>query len=139
MINPNFLRPEDGNSVAVRSSPPPHMGGGRGNVSVARGLAVVNVYVVDDDVGHILKRQTTIPCDVDVSATTVKGLVTVEDELVLQLYDHVSAENDPERFVLDDGVAEGTRGGVYRVAVRRISHDIDPAPFSAQRTTSETD
>lgn len=79
---------------------------------------MVDVDVVDDDVGDVLEGDAAVARDVDVGAAAVHGFEAVEDELVLQVNGHVRGKHDPERFVLDDGVAERAGDGVGRVAVR---------------------
>lgn len=77
----------------------------------------MDVDVVDNNVGHVLERETSIACYVDVSSTTVDGFVAVENEFVSELDGHASGEDDPEGFILDDTVTEGSRSWVGGVTV----------------------
>lgn len=94
---------------------------------------------VDDDVRHVLDRDARAVGDVDVDAAAVDGLEAVHDELFLQGYDHVALEDDPERLVLDHGVAEGPRGGVDRVVVAGVGDDVVATVAAADRVAAEAD
>lgn len=100
---------------------------------------MVDVDVVDDDVGHVLERQAAVAGDFDVGAAAVDGFVAVDDELVFELDEHVGGEGDPDGFRLDDGVAEGARRGVRRVAVGGVGDDVDLAAFAAEGALGEAD
>ena len=95
VVDPDLVRREQGDAVAVRYAPPPCVGRGGPYDGVARGLAVVHVDVVDDNVGHVLECDAAVAGDVDVRASAVDGLEVVEDELVFELYGHVRREYNP--------------------------------------------
>lgn len=139
VIHPYLLRAEYGDPVTVRLAPVPDVGRRRGDHRVPRGLAVVDVDVVDDDVGHVLEREAAVAGDFDVGAAAVDGFVAVDDELVFELDEHVGGEGDPDGFRLDDGVAEGARRGVRRVAVGGVGDDVDLATFAAEGALGEAD
>ncbi|KAE8686304.1 hypothetical protein F3Y22_tig00111069pilonHSYRG00030 [Hibiscus syriacus] len=111
----------------------------RSDVGVPRRPTMVDMDVMYDDMRDILQRQTPVPGDMNVGPPTVDGLVRVEDELVLELDDHVCRENDPQRLVLDDGVSERARFGVDGVVVGRVGDGVDPAAFTAERASGEAD
>lgn len=117
VVDPDLARAVDGDPVAVGYPSPPDVGGAGGNVGVPRGLAVVHVDVVDDDVGDVLEGHAAIADNVDIGAAAVDGLEAVDYELVLELDGHVGREDDPERLRLDDGVAERAGHWSSRVAV----------------------
>lgn len=131
MIDPDLLRTENGNPIAVRSPSVSDVSRRRSDVGVPRRLAMVDVDVVYDHVRHVLQSHAPVSRDVNVGAAAVDGLVRVENELVFQLDDHVGREDDPKGFVLDDGVAESARFGVRRVVVGGIGDGVDPAAFAA--------
>lgn len=137
VVDPDLPGVEYGDPVAVRPAPPAHVGRARGNVGVAAGLAVVDVDVVDDDVGHELERHAPVAHDVDVGAAAVDGLEAVHDELVLQLDGHVGGEHDPERLLLDHGVPERARDGFRGVAVGGVGDHVDLTPFASHGVTAE--
>ncbi len=65
--------------------------------------------------------------NVDIDPTTINGLEAVHDQLLLQLYHHVPLEHNPQRFVLDDSMAQSAGPGVDRVIVAGVSDDIEAA------------
>ena len=99
VVDPDLVRREQGDAVAVRYAPPPRVGRGGPHDGVARGLAVVDVDVVDDNVRHVLECDAAVAGYVDFRASAVDGLEVVEDELVLQLYGHVRREYNPVFFL----------------------------------------
>ncbi|GER54280.1 aliphatic sulfonates import ATP-binding protein SsuB [Striga asiatica] len=100
---------------------------------------MVDVHVVDDDVAHVLHGDAAAAGNVDVGPAAVDGLVGVEDELLLELDEHVGGEDDPEGLRLDDRVAEGARFGVDGVEVGGVGHDVVAAAFAAERVLAEAD
>lgn len=98
---------------------------------------MVDVYVVDDDVGDVLEGYAAVAGDMNVGATAVDGFVAVEDEFVLQVYGHVGGEDDPEGLVLDYSVAEGTGNGVRGVGVGGVGDDVDLTAFSSHGVAAE--
>ena len=71
VIDPNVSGPEDGDPVAVGSGPVTEVGRAGSDVGVARLIAVVDVDVVDDDVGDVLERNATPARYVHVSPAPV--------------------------------------------------------------------
>lgn len=100
---------------------------------------MVDLDVVDDYMGDVLNGETTVAGDLDVSATAVDGFVTVDDQFVPEVDEHVGGEDDPERFGLDDGVTEGAWGWVGRVSVGGVGDYVDLAAFSAEGSMAEAD
>ncbi|KAM1169762.1 hypothetical protein ACFX19_032035 [Malus domestica] len=70
---------------------------------------------------------------VDVDAVTVDGLEAVDNELVFELNGHVGREDDPEGFVLDDGVAERARSWVRWVGIGGVGDYVDQAEDMRER------
>lgn len=138
MIDPDFLGTENGNPITVRSSSPSNMRRRRSNVGVPRWFTMVNVDVMYNNMGDILQCYTPIPRDMNGDTTAVDGFERVENQLVLQLDDHVCWEDDPEGFVLNDGVAESAWFGVSNVVVGGIHDGVDSATFSAEGSLPET-
>ena len=66
-------------------------------------------------------------------------LEAVHDEFLLQCYDHVAFEDDPERLRLDHGMAEGSGDRVRRIVVGRVGDEVKAAAFAAERALSEAD
>lgn len=50
---------------------------------------MVDMDVMYDDMRHVLQRYAPVSGDMNFGAAAVDGLVGVEDELVLELDDHV--------------------------------------------------
>lgn len=85
---------------------------------------VVDPYVMDDHIVDKLEGEACTIGNVDLDTPTINGLVAGEDQLFSKLDDHVVGEDDPQRFRLDDSVADGPWLWVVQVIVRRISHDV---------------
>lgn len=100
---------------------------------------MVDVDVVNDDVGHVLEREATVAGDFDVDAAAVDGFVAVDDELVFELDEHVGGEGDPDGFRLDDGVAKGAWRWVRWVVVGGVGDDVDLSTFAAECALGEAD
>lgn len=99
----------------------------------------MNVDVVDNNVVDELKREASTTSNVHIVATSVEGLVTVHDELLLQFDVHVAAEDDPERLVLDDPVAKRPFFGIDDVVVTVVGDDVDFTISSADSVFAEAD
>ena len=95
MVDPDLARAIDGDPITVGFPSPADVGWARGNVGVPRGLAMVDMDVVDDDIGDVLKGYAAITNYVDIGAAAIDGLEAVDYELVLELDGHVSREDDP--------------------------------------------
>lgn len=105
VVHPDMRSAEDGHAVAVRYSPPPEVPWGVTHHSIPSPLAVVYVNAVYDNVGHILYGDAWTTCYVDARSSTVDCFERVHDQFFLESDGHVALEDDPQRFVLDDGVA----------------------------------
>lgn len=139
MIDPNVVRSRDRDPVTVGDSSEPDVRRRRSDESVPGGFAVVNVDVVDDDVAHLLYRQAPVAGDLDVRASPVDRLEAPDDELVPERDPHVAGEDDPERFRLYHGVAEGSGKWVRRVVVGGVGDEVKAAAFAAECALSEAD
>lgn len=106
---------------------------------MAGGDAVVDVDVVDDDVGDVLESYASAAGDVDVGAAAVDGFEAVDEEFFGEADGHVGGEGDPERDVLDDAVPESARWGVDRVGVGGVSDDIELAGFATESGAPKAD
>lgn len=98
---------------------------------------MVDMDVVDDDVGDVLEGYAAVSGDVDVGAAAVDGFEAVEDELVFEFDQHVGGEDDPEGFVLDDGVPESAGFRVSCVVVGGVDDDVDLTAFAADGVAAE--
>lgn len=67
-------------------------------------FAVVDVHAMNDDAMHILHSQASTAGDMDVVASTIDGLVTVDHEFLFERDHHVAGEDDPERLLLQNAV-----------------------------------
>lgn len=139
MVHPDVAGAEDGHSISVGHGAPPIVAGRAAHHGVPRGLAVVDVEPVDDDVGDVLDGDAGAIGDVHVGAASVDGLEAVHDELLLERDDHVPLEDDPEWLFLDDGVAEGTLARVDRVVIARVGDHVDLAVAAANGVAAKAD
>lgn len=131
VVDPDVLGPEYRDPVAVGLRTVPVVRRARPHVGIARGVAVVDVDVVDDDVGDVLEGDAPAPGDVDVGAAAVEGLEAVEDEFLGEADEHVGGEDYPQGLGLDHGVAEGAGAGVDRVVVGVVGDDVETTTFPA--------
>lgn len=81
------------------------MGRGRPDIGLAGLVAMMDMDVMNDDIGDVLKRNAPATGYVHVNATTIKGLIAVENELLGEVDEHVGGEHDPEGLRLDDSIA----------------------------------
>jgi hypothetical protein len=139
VVDPDVAGPEDGDGVSVGHGAPSVVGGGASHHGVPGGLAVVDVEAVDDDVGDELDGDAGAAGDVHVGAAAVDGLEAVHDELLPEPDDHVALEDDPERLLLDDGVAEGALARVDGVVVAGVGDHVEPAVAAADGVAAEAD
>lgn len=124
MVDPNVAGSKNGNSITVGHCPPPIMARGAPHHGVPRGLAVVNMKTVNDDIGDELDGNASPISNVDIGATGIDCLEAVHDQFLLQSDHHVPLEHNPQRPVLNHGVAEGAGSGVDRVVVAGIRNDV---------------
>lgn len=95
MINPNMTRSKNRNRVTVRHRPPTIMRRRASHHSVTRPPTIMYINPMDDDVRHILDRDTRASRDRDVHASSVDRLEAVHDQLLFQGDHHVAFEHDP--------------------------------------------
>lgn len=126
MIHPDMARPENGYSVTISHSPPAIMSWRAPDQGIASGLAVMDVKTVNNNVGDKLNGDACSIGNVDIGTAAIDGLEAVHDQLLLQHYDHVPLEDNPERLVLDHSMAQGAWPWVDRVIVARVGDDIEP-------------
>lgn len=93
---------------------------------------------MNDDISNKLNRDTRSVGNVDIGATTINGLEAVHDQFLFQLNDHVSFEDNPERLVLDNSVAQSARFWVNRIIIAWVSDDIEAAITSANGIPAKT-
>ena len=112
---------------------------GRGeDVVRAGGEDVVDVEVVDDDVGNALDGDLGSALQVDLRAAPVDGLVAGHHELALQLDGHVLPEDDPERLRPRDAVAQRAGRGVISI-VFVAGHHVQLPVLAPSRILPESD
>lgn len=104
---------------------------------VAGGLAVVYVKSVDYNIGNELYSNARSVGYVNIGAASVDCFEAVHDEFLFQCYDHVTFENDPQRFSLDDGVSKCAGPWVYRVVVIWVVDYVEFTVTSTNRVPPE--
>lgn len=139
VIDPYVPGPEDRYAVAVRLTPVSIMRWAGPHVGLAAGHAVVDMDVVNDNIGDVLECYAGATGNVDVDASPVQGLEAVEDELLLEPYEHVSREGDPEGLCLDHCVAQSAWRGAHRVAVGGVRYHVYWTITTAQRIGAKAD
>lgn len=131
MIDPNILRSEDGDPVAVAPGSETEVVGGVSDHAAVAGDDVGDPDAVDDHVLHELDGDAGAVGDVDGGAAAVDGLVARHDQLLVQPDHHAALEDDPQRLQLDHGVAEGPRLRVHHVVVGVVGDHVDLPAFPA--------
>lgn len=139
VVDPDILRPEDRYSVGVALSPEAEMVDGVSDHPAALAHNVVDPQPVDDHVPHELYGYPGAVGNVDVGATRVDGLVSLHDEFLAELDDHAALEYDPQRPLLDDGVAEGSGPRVQHVVVGWVGDQVRAAGFPAGGSPAEAE
>lgn len=127
MIDPDILRPEDGDAVAVADGAEAVVVDGVPNHAAVLADDVVEPEAVDDYVADELDGDPGAVGDVDADAAAVDGLVALHDQLLLEDDEHVALEDDPQRLLLNHGMAQGSRPRVHQVVVRRVRHHVEGA------------
>lgn len=115
------------------------MSGARSDIGLARLVTMMDMDIMNDDIGDVLERNAPTPSYVHVSAATVEGFIAVENELLREVDEHVGGKDDPEGLRLDDGVAEGAGAGCYGVVVGGVGDDVEAASLPAERVLAESD
>ena len=138
VVDPNRVRPEDANGVAIRASPVANVCGRAPHAPGLPGCAMMNIDPMYDDVGDVLESEARPVRDLDVGAAPVEGFVASEDELILEHDAHVFGEVDPKGPELDHAVAEGPGGRVLGV-VAVVGDHVVLSGFPARRAAPEPD
>ncbi|ERN09135.1 hypothetical protein AMTR_s00014p00175360 [Amborella trichopoda] len=99
-------------------------------------FTVMQPKAKDDHMANTLDGDAGTICNVDACSTPINGLITVHDELILKCDDHVMTKYYPQRFSLDDTVAQRAGLGVDRV-IRGVGHSIYTAIAASKCATTE--
>ena len=137
MVHPDVPSCEDGNPISITYCSPPSMLWRIFYHSVSWRLTVVHVDAVNDDVCHILYGDTGAVSNVDVGASSIDCLETVHNELFLELDDHISLEDDPERFCLNHSMTQSAIGRIHCI-ITGIRNDIKLAVFASNGVTAKS-
>ena len=95
MIHPHLATSEYRYPVAVRYSPPPVMARRIPHISIPSSLAIMNIYTMNDNVGHILYSDAWTSSNVHISSSSVDCFERVHDQFFLEPDHHVTSESDP--------------------------------------------
>lgn len=95
MVNPNMRRSKDTNGITVAPSALPDMGGSAPNHAGLARLTIMNTYSMDNNMTYTLHSDAWSICNLYFSPSTVYGLKTIHNELILERDDHVLGKNDP--------------------------------------------
>lgn len=82
MVDPNLASSVDRDAVAIGAGTVASVGRCGADVGVAGRDAVVDVDVVDDDIGDVLESNASTAGDVDIGATAVDGFEAIDKELL---------------------------------------------------------
>lgn len=98
----------------------------------------MNVKTVNDHIGHKLDSDATSISNVHIRPTTINGLEAIDNQFLFQLNHHVPLENNPERLILDNSMAQSSRFGVNRVIIPWVSHNIEATITATNGISSKT-
>ena len=99
----------------------------------------MNVKTMDDDVGDKLDSDASTVGYIDISTTTINGLETVHNQLLFQLYHHISLEHNPQRLILDNRMAKSSWFGVNNVFISGVSDNVEASITTTNSVASKTD
>ena len=139
MVDPDMAGSENGDGITISHGAPPVMRRRAPDHSIPGGLAVMDVKSMDDDVGDELNGDARTVGDMNIVTATIYSLETVHDQLLLEGDDHVALEDDPERYILDDSVAESARLRVDRVVVAGVVDHVESTVTPADGVATEPD
>lgn len=80
---------------------------------------------MNDNIGNILNCDTCTISNVHICSSPINGFKAIHDELLLQLYNHVPLEDNPEWPILDSSMAQSARLWVNRVVISGVSDNIE--------------
>lgn len=92
---------------------------------------------MNNNIGHKLDCEASTISNMNIGPTSINCLETIHDQLLFQLYHHISFEHNPERFILDDSMAQSSRPWVDRVIVAGISYDVESTVATADGISAE--
>ncbi|CAO2831932.1 unnamed protein product [Amaranthus hypochondriacus] len=98
----------------------------------------MDMNAMDDDVSHVLNCDASSVSNVNVGSTSINCLEAVHYKLFLQFNHHVTLENNPERFFLDDCMTKGPWPGVNWVIITRVCNDIEATIFATNSIPSKS-
>lgn len=137
VINPHIGRSHNRYGVAIGPQPVSDMGLRIPNPAGFPTGAVVDVQPMDYDVGDFLNSYAWPVRNLNISPPPVNSLEALHHELILELDHHVSLENDPQRFGLDDAVTERSRLWAGRI-VRWVGYHVDCTVRASKCGLAET-
>lgn len=76
--------------------------------------------------------------NVNIGSAAINGLEAIHDELLLQLDHHVTLEDNPERLVLDDSMAQSTGSGVNGIIIAGVSDNIEASITTTNGISAKT-
>lgn len=100
---------------------------------------MMNVNVMYDDIAYILQSNAPSSHNVHISTATINCLVAVEDQLLRQLYHHITRKHYPQRLILYHPIPQRPRFRVNHIVVGGIRHQIKLPTFSSLRVLPEPD
>lgn len=138
VVKPNVCCSKNRDTISISSSPLSKVVNSISNETATASDDVVDMKPMNDDIVHILYRDTGAVCDVHVSATSIDRLVTINHQFLLQPDAHIVLENDPQRFFLDHSVTECSRSRVHRIIISVARDHVDTAEFASCGPVTET-
>lgn len=137
MIDPNVGGSEDGNPIAVASGTKAVMVYRVSDHATIARLNVTNVNTMYDDIVYELQSDACAVGDVDFPTPAVDRLSAGQDQLLGEPNYHGVAEDDPERLLLDDGVAEGSGLRIHEIVIGGIRDGVYLPSFSSDGVAAE--
>lgn len=117
MVNPNMARAKDGNSITITLSPYTIVVLRISDKSTIPRLNVKNFDSMDDHILDELEGKTSPIDNVDVSSSSINGLITCHNQLLAQPNGHAMSKGDPQGSSSCNRIPKGTRNKINHVII----------------------
>lgn len=131
MVNPYMPPTEDGHPITIRYSPPAGVVRRVSDVGIPSLLTVMDMETMYDDVTGVMDGNAWPSSNVNASTPTINCLERVHHQLLLQLDDHVTLEDDPQWLILDHSMTESPWPWIDRVIVLGVGDHVNSTILSA--------
>ena len=117
MVNPNIAGAKDGDSIAITPGPNTIVILRISNKSTTTNNNVINLDSMDDHILDKLDGDASTFSNVNIGSSSINGLVTSYNELLVEPNDHATCKDDPQGSISCDCMAKGTWFWIEHVTV----------------------